>query len=230
MTKSNGSATKPKIAWGKALLLFLVAAWMFVLGVMVGRGTAPVHFDVMALQKQLNALRQSAVGKERDAVENAIRGEDPKDTLEFYEKLKSDGLDTAVRMPFPGETTSGLVSGGPSGTASTVPHKKRASVMGKKSGQAAEAKPKAFQTQKASTSPAGPLTIQVASLKDGSEAGRIVANLKKEGYPAYLSRIFLPDKGLWFRVRVGSYADEKQAAADLQRLAKAQKEPILLSK
>jgi cell division septation protein DedD len=67
-------------------------------------------------------------------------------------------------------------------------------------------------------------------LKDGGEAGRIVANLKNEGYSAYLSRIVLPEKGLWFRVRVGSYVDEKQAASDMERLAKDQKKPILLSK
>jgi cell division septation protein DedD len=230
VTKSKGSEKKPKIAWGKALLVLLVAAWMFVLGVMVGRGTAPVHFDIMALQKEVAALRQAAMKKERTAVETAIRGEDQKATLEFYEKLKNDGLDTAVRAPLSGQTASGLISAGPSGDALFIPHKKRASILAKKNKRSAPDKSKAPSRKRAATSSKGPLTIQVASLKNGSEAGRIVAKLKKEGYSAYLSRIVLPEKGLWFRVRVGSYADARQAAADMERLTKAKKKPILLAK
>ncbi len=74
------------------------------------------------------------------------------------------------------------------------------------------------------------LTIQVASMKDWAAAERVVANLKKDGYPAYLSRIVIPDKGLWFRVRVGRYQDRDQAAADMKRLTREQKKPILVKK
>jgi DedD protein len=76
----------------------------------------------------------------------------------------------------------------------------------------------------------GNLTIQVASLKDPTAAQRIVANLKKDGYAAYLSRIVIPDKGLWFRVRVGSYKGREQAAADMARLARELRNPILVKK
>jgi cell division septation protein DedD len=75
------------------------------------------------------------------------------------------------------------------------------------------------------------LTIQVAALKDGEEAHRIVANLKKAGYPAYLSRRYVPDQGLWFRVRVGAYQRREQAAADLRRLAAEQgRRPIVVNR
>jgi DedD protein len=145
--------------------------------------------------------------------------------------LKKDGLDTAVRAPpSAGQTASGLISSAQARAVPSIPHKSRASILGKNEKRATAGKPKAVppQTQKMTSS--GPLTIQVASLKDGSEAGRIVAKLKKEGYSAYLSRIVLPEKGLWFRVRVGSYADARQAAADMERLTKAKKKPILLAK
>jgi hypothetical protein len=56
---------------------------MFVLGVMVGRGTAPVHFDTQALQEELAALRDAMMKKEREAVEKAIRGEDEKAPWSF---------------------------------------------------------------------------------------------------------------------------------------------------
>ncbi len=39
-------------------LLFLISGWMFVLGVLVGRGTAPVNFDIQALQKELLGIER----------------------------------------------------------------------------------------------------------------------------------------------------------------------------
>ena len=99
MTKGKATESKHRIAWGLYLLVFFVAAWMFVLGVLVGRGTAPVHFDTRALQKELAALRDAMIRKERQAVEKAVRGEDDKASLEFYEALKTDEPDTRVDIP-----------------------------------------------------------------------------------------------------------------------------------
>ena len=207
MTKGKATVAKPRIAWGRYLLLFFVAAWMFILGVLVGRGTAPVHFDTQALQKELADLRDAMMQKERESVEKAIRGETEKAPLEFYEALKTDEPDTAVQIPVPqepkGETTAPA-------TAAVKP----------------ASAPRPVPQQPAP--PTGMLTIQVASMKDGAAADRIVANLKKEGYPAYLSRIVIPDKGLWFRVRVGRYQNREQAAADMGRLTRNKKNPILV--
>ncbi|MGB9437954.1 MAG: hypothetical protein WCB15_08435, partial [Desulfobacterales bacterium] len=38
---------------GWACFIFCVCAWMFVIGVLVGRGTAPVSFDIAGIQKKL---------------------------------------------------------------------------------------------------------------------------------------------------------------------------------
>jgi cell division septation protein DedD len=230
VTRSKGSAKKLKIPWGKALLLMFVAAWMFVLGVLVGRGTAPVHFDIMALQKELASLRQAKVEKERQTVENTMRGEGQKAPLEFYEALKKDGLDTSVKSPPPGETDSGLIASAQATPVVSIPHKSKAPILGKNGKKAVADKSKRTSPQPNKKTSSGPLTIQIASLKDGGEAGRIVANLKKEGYSAYLSKVVIPEKGLWYRVRVGSYKDKEQAAADMERLTKARKEPILLER
>ena len=109
-------------------------------------------------------------------------------------------------------------------------HKSRSAVMAKRSTVPVEPEARAASTAGPDAAPApGALTIQVASLKDGAAAERIVANLKKDGYPAYLSRIVIPGKGLWFRVRVGRYRDREQAAADMNRLARNQKKPILVN-
>jgi len=231
VTEGKATAPKHRIAWGRYLLVFFVAAWMFVLGVLVGRGTAPVHFDTQALQKELAALRDAMMKKEREAVEKAIRGEDERAPLEFYEALKKDGMDTAVQIPVPAVSTAEPSPRSETAESVQPPHKSRTVTMAKKSkvtekptfGKASSPPPAAVETT-------GKLTIQVASMKDGAAAERIVANLKKDGYPAYLSRIVIPDKGIWFRVRVGSYTDRGQATADMDRLTREQRKPILVKK
>ena len=69
-------------------LLFLISGWMFVLGVLVGRGTAPVNFDVQALQKELLALKESMLKQEKRAMEIDSAKTGAKSSLEFYEALK----------------------------------------------------------------------------------------------------------------------------------------------
>jgi len=231
VTKGKATASKRRIAWGRYLLVFFIAAWMFVLGVLVGRGTAPVHFDTQALQEELAALRDAMMKKEREAVEKAILGEDEKAPLEFYEALKKDGLDTAVQIPVPAVSTAEPSPRTETAKSVQPPHKSRTVSMAKKSN--VPKKPtavKAPSPSSAAVETTGKLTIQVASMKDGAAAERIVANLKKDGYPAYLSRIVIPDKGLWFRVLVGRYQDRDQAAADMKRLTREQKKPILVKK
>ena len=231
MTEGKATASKRRIAWGRYVLVFFVAAWMFVLGVLVGRGTAPVHFDTQALQEELAALRDAMMKKEREAVEKAIRGEDEKAPLEFYEALKKDGLDTAVQIPAPAVSTAEPSPRAETAESVQPPHKSRTVARAKKSKGPEKPTPgKAPSSPPAAVEPKGKLTIQVASMKDGAAAERIVANLKKDGYPAYLSRIVIPAKGLWFRVRVGRYTGHEQAAADMDRLAREQRKPILVER
>ena len=40
-------------------IISFVSIWMFVLGIFVGRGTAPVKFDIEKLQKELVALKEA---------------------------------------------------------------------------------------------------------------------------------------------------------------------------
>ncbi len=231
MTEGKGTEPKHRMAWGRYLLVFFVSAWMFVLGVLVGRGTAPVHFDTQALQKELAAMRDAMMKKDREALEKAIRGEDNKAPLEFYEALKKDGPDITVQIPAARASTGGGADPADTPEAEKRPHKARSAIMAKKA--TLTAKPTVGGTPPATPAVAatsGNLTLQVAALKDGAAAGRIVANLKKDGYSAYLSRIVIPDQGLWFRVRVGSYGSREQAAADMARLIRDQRKPILVKK
>ena len=70
-------------------LISFVAAWMFVLGIFVGRGTAPVQFDIEKLQKELVALKEAVIKKEKKRFKvDSDTGKGRVD-LDFYEELKA---------------------------------------------------------------------------------------------------------------------------------------------
>ncbi len=77
-------------------VIFILCAWMFVVGVLVGRGTAPVKFDIDGLQSKLEAPSRDL--KKRQ--EGRTRGEadivKDKTKLDFYEALPEDREDTKI--------------------------------------------------------------------------------------------------------------------------------------
>jgi DedD protein len=97
------------------------------------------------------------------------------------------------------------------------------------------AKPAVQQTAKAQHPPAPPpkepptakpapskirYTIQVGSYPEKAMAEDETRNMKKRGYAAFLVATDIPDKGKWYRVRVGSFAN-KQSAEKLAKELKA---------
>ena len=78
-------------------IIFFVSAWMFVLGVLVGRGTAPVHFDIESLQKELAALKEAVQKKEQLWYKNRSEAVPDKPDLDFYEALKKNKVEARLR-------------------------------------------------------------------------------------------------------------------------------------
>lgn len=54
-------------------------------------------------------------------------------------------------------------------------------------------------------------SIQIGSYQKMSEATDRVDDWKQRGYPAYMMIADIPDRGRWYRVRIGSYATEAEA-------------------
>ena len=69
-------------------LIFFVSAWMFTLGILVGRGTAPVQFDIEELQNELVALKEAVVKKELKRFKIDSNAADNKTEINFNEELK----------------------------------------------------------------------------------------------------------------------------------------------
>jgi len=207
----------PKEPSSWIFLIVFVSAWMFVLGVLVGRDTVPVKFDIEKLQKELVALKEAVIKKEQKRFKIDSDGVRNKTDFGFYEALK--------------ETKKNKNNGaGISKKQETKHLSKNETVKVKKRVISGKSKIINKDKQKNLTETDKKLTIQVASLKDSKDADEMVARLKKKGYPAYRISSNISEKGIWHRVRIGFFKDKAEAGSTLNKLKKEKYGPILVNR
>ena len=188
-------------------LLLFIAAWMFVLGILVGRGMAPVNLEAGKLEQELAALKAKMLRQEQTKVEaRASAQHGGKTELGFYEALKDPKAEKPFK-PLPK----------PVRPIEPQPVRKP-SVQPAKTVKAAESKPVPKPAAKPKPAPApqkslapGKYSVQVAAVKETRNAARLVGELRKKGYRAYQIRTEVPGKGIWYRVRVGAFTDRASA-------------------
>ena len=188
-------------------LLFFTSGWMFFLGVLVGRGTAPVHFDIEKLQKELAGLKQAAIEKEERRYKISPKATSDANTFGFYERLK--GKKSNIKL-YPNKS------------------KKRGTLDKKKTAKTLQDRRTSVSSKKTDTGRI--LTIQVASLKDPKAADKLVTKLKKKGYAAYKTTADISGKGTWHRVRIGYFKNRADAKKILNKLIKENRKGILMYK
>jgi cell division septation protein DedD len=69
--------------------------------------------------------------------------------------------------------------------------------------------------------PGGRYTVQIGAFQKEGEAKQIVNNLKSKGYPAFIKTSEIPGKGIWYRVRIGTFTTRVTAklyAANLKNI------------
>jgi len=203
--KKDGK-TKP---YGWLWAVFLISGCMFTVGVLVGRGNAPVEFDIQQLQNEIKALK----AKEQKAETARYKAEPG-----FYEALKKPVEAVPPSRPKAPEEK-------PPPPAPEVQKKPAAGKTAKK--DTPDKMDKALRELGGSDKP---LTIQVSSLKDHALAQRTVQALKASGYPAYVITAIVPGKGVWHRVRLGAFANKKEAAPIMKQLKTEGRKPILIKK
>lgn len=214
----------------KALLWLLgvlfICGWMFGLGILVGRGTAPVQFDIENLKKDIKEELKAAIEKEKEekkGVESYTTGQtssDGKQNLEFYEDLKST-KDTTGSIKMDKEVINEVPSKKPE-PVKTEDKTVIEPVIAKE----IEA-PKPPSTENVS----GPVfTVQTSSGKEKKGVEKTVKTLINKGYPAYMTMSEIPGKGTWYRVRVGEFKDRKEAEKVLSRLGKDKIKGIIVTK
>lgn len=219
-------------------LTLFACGWMFVLGILVGRETVPVKFDMEKLQNELAALKEAVVKKELDQYKIASSDDIDKTKMGFYETLKKTGSDDDLKVDIPAPESKPLAE--PETGSKEIESEKRnvnpppkaASETKKTDPPKKLATPPKKKTANLNKTAEGHknFTIQIASLKDSVAADKMVAKLKKKGYPAYRSIGKVPDKGIWFRVRVGYFKDRAEAHDTVKRLKYEKIEGIIVQR
>ncbi|MFO7666240.1 MAG: SPOR domain-containing protein [Desulfobacterales bacterium] len=204
--------------------VFFICGWMFVLGILVGRGTAPVQFDIENLKKDIKEELKIAIEKEKEEKKSAESypadktSLDGKQNLEFYEDLKST-KDTTGNIKMEKKDIN------------DVPLKEPAPVKEPEPVTVEDKKPAEMPEPSLPEKVSEPVfTVQTSSGRDKKGAEKTVKTLINKGYPAYMTMSEIPDKGTWYRVRIGEYKDRKEAQKILSRLGKDKIKGIIVTK
>lgn len=190
---------------------------MFVLGIMVGRGTAPVEFDTQKFQKRLEVIANTSGEKKR--VQKKI-------DLKFYDALdrpvpeENESSENSSLEIMPKKEISVT-------SAEDIEHKiKRKKAALKKKANKVKTYDKADKTVKIEK---GKYTIQIAAHKNFKDAVSHMALLEKKGISSY--RVKGQKEGItWYRIRSGSFATFEQAQKFQEKLDNVKIKSIILKK
>lgn len=224
-----------KRAYGGLLRLLAACAWMFFVGVLVGRGTAPIRFDMAQLERELRALKDAAQSRQVEALESYAAAVESTAERDVYETLKRADERLAIDPELARRVDAPETDGSPS-----PPPERAAGMETRVVRRQSGLQPKAPKRATAVTAPpsgrpvaaapetGGTLTLQVAALQDLEVARELTERLRRQGLEAYLVSATLPGKGVWHRVRVGRFRDRQAAEALLRRLEGQGMQPMVV--
>ena len=81
---------------------------------------------------------------------------------------------------------------------------------------------KTQSTKSVKTTPGGEYTVQIASFPDKDIARELEESLKAKTYPAYIKAASLPNRGTWYRVRIGEFTTKQEALLYMESLKREQ--------
>ena len=196
----------------KYLIYIFIAGWMFLLGIMVGRGSSPVNFDTRKFQKRLATIANE-YGKKKGAPK--------KIDLKFYDVLDNPVPEEGVA---PGKKHLEIIPKKQVPVTMEIPVLKtsRKKQTFKKKGHTV--KPEIEIRQ-----PKGTYTIQVAAYKDFKDAVTQMASLAAKGFSPY--RVKGQKDGItWYRIRIGSFATYEEAKKFKEKLNKARINSLIIKR
>ncbi len=71
-------------------------------------------------------------------------------------------------------------------------------------------------------------TLQVASFETQEEAQEFAADLRTRGHPIFLVRTGTPERGTWYRIRVGPFHSRREATTYQSRFERRERLPTFL--
>jgi cell division septation protein DedD len=206
------------------VILLISHTTIFVLGVFLGHWTGGRFADVSSPKKVISE-GEAPAGKDsesrgKDTVSDRVvangevggdlspsdqQGEEVQFT--FYESLK-DGSLAGPKKPVRVEEAEGHT-------------------------QDTSTDPRGVERMSKERAPASASTlyyVQIASFREEERARKFAEDLKGGGHPTEVVSKVLTDKGIWYRVRMGPFEDEREAQEKAGDLRKAEKlQPLVVS-
>lgn len=71
-------------------------------------------------------------------------------------------------------------------------------------------------------------TIQVGSYPSAAEASKAISYWQKKGYDSFMSIGEIPDRGTWYRVRIGGFGNQEDAQEFLEKFKSSENIPALV--
>jgi cell division septation protein DedD len=205
--------------------LFLAFSWMFVFGILIGRGIPLVNPDDITVRAHLMRFlglgSQAAQQPQPAATADWDSPRKMLESLNYYEDLtqKNSATPPALRPVPPVPTPP------PKQPAGDTPSQKTKSSPGQSAKPVAESG--SVPSLQASTHEPGPpvnasehFSLLVSSLKDSDNAQRLVDQLRSKGYSPRIESLNLSGSGRWNRVLVGFFQTREEAlrfAAEFNR-------------
>jgi cell division septation protein DedD len=211
-----------RVSPGQLRIIFLgvlaVACALFAVGVSVGKriepGSSAIAVDPLA------ELDRATRGGGENAEAEAEAEESPQ--LTYHDEL------TQRERPVAGDAASdeeppAAPRGDEAARRGDGPH----------ATPAAPAAPERVQVEPAQLEQPEPgtssvFTLQVASFDTREEAQDFVSDLRSRGHPVFLVRTSTPERGTWFRVRVGPFRTRRDAMSYQTRFERQERLPTFL--
>lgn len=194
------------------VLLFFLLSWIFVLGILVGRGSLPETVTTMAdLRGQIDKLQEIVRHKDlQDQNMNKELESDPK--LAFYEKLSSKKEEVKEASHISDHTDTHGVK------EEKVVLEKKETVQSSfdRENDIEKISPDKDKVPEISDSDKK-FTIQIASLGERDKAEKLVNELTEKGYPVYYYEANV-DNRTFFRIRCGKFETREEAQEYSKRL------------
>lgn len=174
--------------------MFFLLAWIFVLGILVGRGVFPEGVEALTELKSQIVRLQGMLTREEPPVLERIKKSDRKPKFAFYDELGAKKEAVPKKQNHLGGTTP---------------------ATRKKKGEKQDKQIKAPMTD-------GSYALQLASLESEAKAIRMIARLTNQGFPVYSYKVRVKGK-IFYRVRCGTFKTRKEANYYKTLLAKEEK-------
>jgi cell division protein FtsN len=193
----------------KYLIYIFIAGWMFFLGIITGRGTIPVHFDTVKFSDRLAAIAAQSLSRDKESNKESNKKID----LDFYQGLVNDSSVIDPEKKEPEIATPTQKSSDTDIQKTTEPG---IATEPSKISDSDTQEPTESNKETAKYS----YTLQVAAYQNYQDAVSEMAGLKEKGFSSYLEKAQQNGK-LWYRIRVGTFANLDHAKLAKNWLNKA---------